>query len=484
MNRSLTFSFLLLFVTQVNAQAQDQRIKEKIRLVEENLVGPVQTQGKSGWTIQERMAHYKVNGVSIAVIHNYKLEWAKGYGWADKVNKTPVTAKTLFQAGSISKSLNAVGVLKLAQEGKIDLYTDINQYLTSWKFPYDAKSKRKKITIANLLSHTAGLGVSGFSGYEAGHQIPTIPQVLDDKPPANSSAVRSIFEPGLRYEYSGGGVTISQMIINDVTHQPYSKYMQENVLKPLGMVNSTFAQPPVKNASTSFAAGYYNNGKQVEGKYHVYPEQAAAGLWSTPTDLAKYIIAIQEGYRGKSNQILTPGGAKLMLTPYIDQKAALGVFISDYNSNKYFEHSGLTYGYYSHYYGSLNDGNGIVIMTNSVNTDLIPEIVNSIAKVYDFKGLYRSRPNKELKISDAVLQTYKGRYKLTPEAILTVSKEGKQLFIQLTGDDKIPVFAEAINKFYLKVIDAQLEFVKDANGKIIKVILYQDGSANPAMKLN
>jgi CubicO group peptidase (beta-lactamase class C family) len=483
MKQPLILLLSLLSFRQINAQQPGQKVEGNISLVEKNLVGPVQTKGTRGWTIAQRMAHYKVNGLSIAVIHNYKIEWAKGYGWADKSNKTPVTITTLFQAGSISKSLNAAGILKLNQQSKIDLYADINKYLRSWKFSYDAVSKQKKISMANLLSHTAGLGVSGFSGYKLGQPIPTISQILNGSRPANSAPVRSVFAPGLRHEYSGGGTVISQMIILDVTHQSYSDYMHQNVLKPLGMNQSTFTQPRVKNAK-ALATGYFENGKQVEGKYHIYPEQAAAGLWSTPTELARFIISIQKAYGGKSDQLLTPGMAKLMLTPYIDKKAAFGTYIDNYNNEKYFQHSGLTYGYYCQYYGSLTGGNGVVVMSNSVNTDLVAEIVNSVARVYGFAGLYRSRVEKDFSVSDAILQSYTGQYKLGPGAILTVSRKGPQLFIQLTGDEKTPVFAETVNKFYLKAADAQLQFVKNSKGKITKLILYQDGGANDAPKLN
>src|SRR6185312_2227606 len=154
----------------------------------------------------------------------------------------------------------------LAQEGKLNLYTDINDYLKTWKFPYDSLSKGKKITIANLLSHTAGLTVHGFAGYEKGDSIPTISQILDGKKPANSAAVRSMYQPGLKFEYSGGGITISQLIVQDVTKQPYDKYMWENVLKPLGMTYSFYTQPPPSEKQNLLATGYYNDGKEVKGK--------------------------------------------------------------------------------------------------------------------------------------------------------------------------------------------------------------------------
>ena len=237
LNRLLILSLLLLL--QLPAFAQSDT-KDKIQKVETNLVGSIQINGEVPGTIQERMAHFKVPGLSIAVIQNYHLVWAKGYGFANDSLKIPVTAQTLFEAGSISKSLNAVGVLKLVQDKKLDLYTDINTYLSSWKFPYDSLSKGKKITVANLLSHTAGLNVHGFPGYLQGMPLPTIVQVLDGQKPANTPAVRSMHAPGIKSEYSGGGTTISQLIVMDVTHQPYADYMKKEVLKPLGMSSSTY----------------------------------------------------------------------------------------------------------------------------------------------------------------------------------------------------------------------------------------------------
>ena len=180
-------------------------------MVENNLGGHVHIADSiNTWNLQKRMAELKTNGLSIAVVRDYKIVWAKGYGMADTALKTPVTVQILFQAASISKSLNAVGVLKLAQDKKIDLDTDINNYLTTWKFPYDTVSHGKKITVRELLSHTAGLTVHGFGGYTPGDSLPTLPEILDGKHPANSDAVRSMIAPGLRSEYSGGGITVSQ----------------------------------------------------------------------------------------------------------------------------------------------------------------------------------------------------------------------------------------------------------------------------------
>jgi CubicO group peptidase (beta-lactamase class C family) len=466
-----------LALIQLSACAQPADVQDKIQQVEKNLVANRLAEGDAPQTLKERMAFYHIQGVSIAVIHNYKIEWAKGYGWADSSLKIPVTTQTLFQAGSISKSLNSIGVLELVQEKKIDLYTDINIYLRSWKFPYDSLSKNKKITVANLLSHTAGLTVHGFGGYEKTDTIPTIEQVLDGKKPANSPAVRSMYGPGLKYEYSGGGTTISQLIVMDITHQPYAKYMYDHVLKPLGMTSSTYQQPPVDVKPALLACAYYPNGKEVPGKYHIYPEQAAAGLWTNPTDLAKYIIETQLALAGKSHKVLNQEMTKTRLTPYIDNNAAFGCFINNFDGTKYFGHGGVDEGFISQYYGSLEGGNGLVVMVNTANGNaIIPEIVNSIAKVYEFKGLNKSKIIKTVMVADSVLQSYAGRYELAPDVIITITKEGNNLFGQPTGEAKLQLFPETQSKFFLKAVDAEVEFVKDNSGPVTKIVVYQDGA--------
>lgn len=471
LNKLFTSAVLLSAPLILHAQTNTA---EQIKQVENNLFGRVQIAGEKPWNLADRMASYKIPGVSIAVIQNHKIIWAKGYGFANDSAKTPVTAQTLFQAGSISKSLNAVGVMRLVQQKKLNLDADINNYLTSWKFPYDSISKGKKITMANLLSHSAGINVHGFGGYEPGTPLPTIVQVLNGEKPANTPRIHSVTAPGSGYQYSGGGITVAQLMVMDVTHQPYADYMKKEVLKPLGMNGSTFAQPATDVDQKLLAIAYNEDEKPIRGNYHIYPEQAAAGLWTNPTDLAKYIIGMQLAYEGKSAKVLDTASVKQMFTVHAGSDAGLGVFISKPDSVFYFSHDGADAGFRARYVGSFEGGNGVVVMVNSNNDGVINELINSVAKVYGFKGLYHPNIKTLVPVSAELLKTYTGKFLIGPPRTLTITESGGHLFAQAIGDIKRELYPQSVNRFFFRDLNYELEFNKDAEGKM-HLIFYGDG---------
>ncbi len=447
-----------------------KEIEAKIKQVESNLTGAVQIENipPTKWTIAERMKFYHANGISITVIKDYKIEWTKSYGWADSSEQRPVTPVIRFQAGSNSKSLNAIGILKLVQDGKINLNEDINKYLKSWKFPYDSLSKGKKITVANLLSHTAGITIHGFPGYEKGDTIPTLTQILDGQKPANTQAVRSIFEPSLKYQYSGGGTTISQLIVQDVTGQPYDEYMWKNVLKPMGMTNSSYTQPPIKKIEKFLATGYYNDGKPVKGKYHIYPEQAAAGLWTTSNDLAKYVIETQLALVGKSQKVLNREMTTLRLTPYLDSLSAFGVFILNNGGVKYFKHGGVDEGFVSQYVGSFEGGNGVVVMTNTYNTLLFDEIIYSFATTYNWKN-YSPEVRKTVTLPDALIENFIGKYQLDKQNLSILKKTDGIYLEDLTNKTSWKVYFTDNSNFFVLENRIKYSFEFDKNNKVINL---------------
>lgn len=461
----LTVLLPVLLITACQSGAQTRysaETEERIKQVENNLGDWVRTQYDTIWNLEERMKHHNIMGVSIAVIHDFKLDWVKSYGWADVSEKRPVTEKTLFQAASISKSLNGVGVIKLAQDGKIDLQADINDYLTTWKFPYDTISKGKPVTIAALLSHTAGLTVHGFPGYAQGDTLPTIQQILDGKKPANTEAVRSFIEPGNNVVYSGGGTTITQLIVTDVTGQPYHEYMQKNVLDPMGMKASSYMQPPAGSESELLATGYKPDGTPVEGKYHIYPEQAPAGLWTNPSDLGRYIIETALSYNGKSATVLTPEFTKLRLDPVM-QDAALGVFVAAKDSSYYFSHGGANEGFTCYYVGDVISGNGMVIMTNSDNGSLSAEVANSVATVYGWKDYYKPVLKTVVEVDESILEKYVGQYE-AGGSTFTAKTEGDKLLISPYPGIWVNVYFTSDTDFFVRESRDEMKFVTDDKG--------------------
>jgi CubicO group peptidase (beta-lactamase class C family) len=455
--------------------------EEKIKQVERSLGEAVKTDDKP-IVLQERMKQYGVPGLSIAVIKDYKIEWARGYGYAEKGKAKPVTTETLFQAASISKSVNTVGVLRLVQQKKLDLDKDINDYLTSWKFPYDTSKGKTPITLRHILSHTAGTTVHGFRGYEPGEKIPTIIQILNGEAPANSEPIRSMFDAGTRVQYSGGGITISQLLVMDVTEQPYDVYMQQNVLGPLGMKNSFYTAPPPAAKAPFLATAYREDGTLVKGNYHIYPENAAASLWTTPTDLAKFIIGLQLAATGKSTKVLNEESAALMLKPFKDN-AALGTFIKTVGEEQYFNHGGANEGFRCVYYGSKEGGNGVVVMVNSDEGTILEEVVAAVATVYGWKDFYKPLVRKTVTVPNDLLDTYVGEYELSPQMKVVVTRRDNTLYAQGTGQGEVALYPETNTKFFLKVVDANVEFISDDTGKITKFILHQSGQTMNAPKV-
>jgi CubicO group peptidase (beta-lactamase class C family) len=438
---------------------------EKIRQVENNVTGPVLLNNEKPPTLAERMAKYKVKGMSIAVIHDYKIVWAKGYGWADEEEKRPVTPETLFEPGSISKTLNAVGILRLAQENKLDLYADINTYLKSWTFPYDSLSKGKKITLANLLSHTAGLSVHGFPGHDINGPIPTLLQVLDGQKPSFTPAVRSLFEPGLKFQYSGGGTSISEIILEDLVRQPYENWMYEQVLKPIGMTHSTYAQPLSSELRHKAATAYNSNGLPLAGKFHVYPEQAAAGLWMTPSDLCNYIIDMQLALKGQASKVLSPEMVNLHLTPYQNANAAMGTFIVDFNGAKYFQHGAGNDGFCGQFWGSIEGGYGVAVFLNTDNPKLLQEVINSVAKVYQWQNFHKEPVRRSsIPVDEKTLKTYEGLYLFDDTWAAVGKKDNEYHFYTSWTFAKMHFLTPT--RFFNEEFQAEKEFLKDANGKV------------------
>jgi len=332
-------------------------------------------------SLAELMKTFNVPALSIAVIENYKIVDVKAYGVLGPGSNTPATPKTLFQAGSISKPVAATGALALVEQDKLSLDEDVNKKLTTWKVPENDLTKTEKVTLRRIMSHTAGLTVHGFPGYDVDEPRPTLVQIFNGEKPANTASIRVDIPPGTKTIYSGGGVTIEQQLMLDVTGKPFPTLMRELVLDKLGMIDSSYEQPLPSARAAMTAWGAYADGKPVHGKWHIYPEMAAAGLWTTPTDLAKFAIEIALSKQGKANHVLSQKMTQEMLTPVMDENG-LGFFLEKDNPGQ-FGHGGADEGFQALLTMNADTGNGIAMMADSDNgISVMNQVLRCVAKEY------------------------------------------------------------------------------------------------------
>ena len=461
MKKLLCLLVLIIYVFPIVSLGQaPSTVAAEIKRVEQGLLPPVLIKGEPGKTIEDRLKFYRAPGLSVAVIKDFKIHWARAYGVKDLETKAPVTTETLFQAGSISKSVNAMIAMKKVEQRKISLDANINDKLVSWKLPDNEFTVKNKVTLRNLLSHTAGTTVHGFPGYAIDQKVPTLQQVLDGAAPANTAAVRVDLEPGTRFRYSGGGTTITQVALMDIEKKPYPDIARETVLKPLQMTNSTYSQPLPADWRPKAATGYRSNGQEVKGKIHIYPEMAAAGLWTTPTDLAKFAIEMQLALGGRSNKILTKQSVELMTTRVKDA-AGLGLFIEKRGNAVYFGHGGADEGFRAELLVSLENGFGVVAMVNSDNGPILQEVIRSVAREYGWDG-FLPAPYETISLDASRLATFEGRYLINPDRVLTVRTEAVK---DGPGPAKVWATPTADQEFELLPISATTFIRRGANIK-------------------
>ena len=348
----------------------------------------------SAYTIEERMCYWRVPGVSLAVIDDFRIVHARGYGVTEFGGRTPVDTTTLFQAGSISKPVFATGALKLVEQGTLSLDEDVNARLRSWRVPDASFNEREKVTLRRLLSHSAGLTVWGFPGYPATERVPTVVEVLDGK--GNTAAVRNDTFPGARWMYSGGGYTVAQLLATDVTGEHFPALMQRLVLGPAKMIHSTYANPLPAPYSSRAASGHERIDTPVPGRYHTYPEMAAAGLWTTAPDLARWAIHLARTYNGATDGILSPAMARQMVAKHVNSGGpgggnwvGLGVGVAGEGDSISFSHGGRDEGFVANVIMWPKLGKGFVVLTNGVSGQLLGEVRRAFNDIYGMPGAPR-----------------------------------------------------------------------------------------------
>jgi len=444
-------------------------------------------------TIAELMTRLNVPGVSIAVIRDHRIHWAKGYGIADVATGALVDTGTMFQAASMSKPVAAMAVLRAVQDGLFTLDTDINTILTSWKLDGGEFTKDRPVTPRTLTSHTSGLGDGfGFPGYDPSDSVPTVVQFLQGSKLSNVGVLFMERPPMTLMEYSGGGVTLMQQALSDARKRPFADIMRDDVLRPLGMTRSTFEQPLPASFDQNAARAHSGQGKAMGPKWHVHPEQAAAGLWTTPSDLARFLIEVQRAAAGQSNRVLSRATVQEMLSPVGVGDYAVGFAIQKMGQGWYFAHGGSNWGFRATMMAHKVKGYGLVVMTNADQGGAVAnELSRRIQRAYEWDSFAEPAPRgyrppverTEITVTESVLRSYVGEYQLTPQVSITITLEEGRLQAQPTGQSKATLFAEAQDKFFARVANVQFTFTRAPSGEVSGLILHQGGRDQAGRKV-
>jgi len=426
------------------------------------------------------MLAHRVPGLSLAVIAHGQIAVERGYGVREAGRSEHVDATTtLFQACSISKPVTALAMLRLVDRGELDLNADVNERLTAWRVPPNA-SWQPRVTLRMLASHSAGLTTWGFPGYRRGVPLPTLVQVLTGTAPANTGAVRVDLVPGTQVRYSGGGTVVMQLLLEEATGATFSDLLEKLVLAPLGMRSSTFAQPLPETLWGRAAIAHSEDGSPVPGGWHVYPEQAAAGLWTTSADLCRYAIAVQEAVAG-DDSILRPATAREMLTPQLPptepsaglHSPGLGPFLGGGAETRWFGHSGGNEGFACHFMAHVEGGCGAAVMTNGDGGHaLVREVFDGLAHELDW-------PDYEPTETGAALDRFTGRFELWPGMQMTIERSGDELPVTVGAQTPISFFALDAATLASLAMDVVMRFPADGD----QAVLVQKGKEFPLRRL-
>ena len=468
--------------TQVQIQVQTPAGPDPLAALDHGLRPMVIAPGEAlpRWSLAERMRHYKVPGVAIAVLKNGEVVRAVGYGVREAGTQDKVDGDTLFSVGSISKVVTAATTLRLVAQGRLDLDRNVDDYLKRWKLPASAEVPQPRVSLRMLMSHTSGLGVHGFADYQPGAPLPTLVQVLDGQTPAKGEAVRFKHAPGLLNDYSGGGVTVEQAAIEDATGQPLHQLAEAQVFAPLGMRRSTF-ESPLSAARGNIAKAHTSDGAPtaLPRGWESFAEAGASGLWTSAHDLGRFIGSLIKSYQGRADFLPQPL-ATAMMTEVSPSTFGLGPRLGGTGVGRHFFHMGANESYLAFMEGYPETGDGYVILTNgSKGGDLAAEIRNALADAINL-GAHPPLRTVALRVPPSL--DYAGRYRLDAAVpmdlrraladsfdyeSIQVSIAGEAVEITLPGQDKpkplLPLGPQFVQAgLYMYIFD----FRRDAWGKV------------------
>ncbi|NQT64400.1 MAG: serine hydrolase [Candidatus Marinimicrobia bacterium] len=466
----LPIALLVLSSCTVSKDSRTDPSEFKIQQVENGLLPAVLIEGEPSFNLEERMEDYQVPGVSVAVIKDYKILWSKGYGVLDAETQQPVTVESIFNVGSLSKGVASITALTLVADGSLDMYRDVNKQLTSWQLPENDFLNQGIVTPLLLLNHSSGVMFSPSISYLPDN-LPSLLQMLNGEPPAKEKQTIVDKIPGTVFQYSNPGFAILQQVCIDVSGQPFPSLADQRIFKPLKMEMTTFEQPVPEVLLSHASAGHLGNSETLPNKRYLYPNMAAGGLWSTPSDYARYVIEIQKAAVNQPSEVLSSDLAQQMISPHAARNYGLGVFLRDMGGEQhYFGHMGDNRGFFAGYIAHMTDGHGAVIFTNSLKgSALIREIMRSIATAYSWEN-YLPPTHTLLPLDQEMAKFYSGRYTDGFDESFQIRHEGSSLFIDKF--DNARLYPVEDNQFVTKFRDGHLKFMMDSETNAVTVEHY------------
>lgn len=473
MKQTIAAIFSILLFQSCVEETPTEATANLIKNVETGLTTRVHIEGDSTWSIERRMKHYGIPGVSIAVIHNHEIAWVKAYGVMDKESEEPVTTQTLFQASAMSIPVSAYGALRLVEQNKVGLDENINRYLKSWKVPENEFTKDKKVTTRNLLNHSAGVHPRGTGNYGRDEKVPTFLEILNGTPPAINEPITINKEPeeSVRFAYASY-VPIQQMML-DIEGRAFPEIMNDLVLQPLEMNSSTFHQWLSREQLALAATGYLTDGSMVKGRSRVYPAMASYGLWTTAEDYAKFIANVQQTLKGTNTKGLSKDLTTLMGTPYgvsddgWSFTCGLGFQLLNKNGEIYLRHHGWNTGFYAEIVAHRDKGYGVVVMTNSTFPDFNAEVIRSVALSYDWDQyipLHQKMPLEPSSVDEII-----GRYQ-SDDRIVKIFQKDDQLFYKNILDEEGEELVKVSDSLFVRRNSSQfIQFKLDTENETFQL---------------
>lgn len=461
---SLLIALLITLAFPTNAAAGSPQVDERIARVEAGLLPPILLKGESrvGMSLQDRMAHYRVPGISIAVLDTGVLVWARSWGVVHDGGSAAVTPETLFQAGSISKMVAAMLTLRLASQGRLELDDSVNTRLKSWQLPASDRGGAQAVTTRHLLTHSAGLTPVTYTGVEPTSRIPTTLELLQGKGQPAIPAVARVEPPGRRFSYSNSAYLVLHQLLTDVSGESFDALARAEFFVPLRMTGTTFASLLPAPLFERAAWGHGEQQQPIASKGLVVPG-AVGGLWTTPSDLARLLAAFFVSYRGGTNGLVAPALAREAMRAQVESQGLCGA-VEGSGSALRISQAGAMPGFSADLVAYPELGRGAVVMINAGGRSggLARELLRAIAAEYDWPGYLVEYEGADVQ-PDALAEVA-GQYEFDNPAfpkIRVAVKDGR-----LYWSDR-PMQPVGSRRFVVPSAGIEVEFVRDAGGRVI-----------------